>query len=63
MADNELVAAQKSNLFFGTDLVSDTTEVRLLDMTMLDGSNNIRLIAKYSAGVQHGTGADITWLK
>jgi hypothetical protein len=63
MSDNELVAAQKSNLFFGTDLVSDTTEIRLLDMTMLDGSNNIRLVAKYSGGIQHGIGADITWLK
>ena len=63
MSDNELVAAQVSNLFFGTDLVSDTTEIRLLDMTMLDGSNNIRLVAKYSAGVQHGIGSDITWLK
>jgi hypothetical protein len=63
MLDDQLVAAQVSNMFFGTDLISDTTEIRLLDMTMLDGSNNIRLVAKYSAGVQHGTGSDITWLK
>ena len=27
MADDELVAAQKSNLFFGTDLVSDATRI------------------------------------
>ena len=32
MADNELVAAQKSNLFFGTDLLSDATRITLMDM-------------------------------
>ena len=59
MADNELVAAQKSNLFFGTDLLSDQTRITLMDMAQLDGSDNMRLVARYSAGVQTGVGADI----
>ena len=59
MADNELVAAQKSNLFFGTDLLSDATRITLMDMAQLDGSDNVRLVARYSAGVQTGVGADI----
>jgi len=59
MADNELVAAQKSNLFFGTDLLSDATRITLMDMAQLDGSDNMRLVARYSAGVQTGVGADI----
>tara|TARA_R100001079_G_scaffold40337_1_gene20346 strand:- start:772 stop:1671 length:900 start_codon:yes stop_codon:yes gene_type:complete len=59
MPDNQIVAAQQSNLFFGTDLVSDHTEIRLLDMTALDGSDNLRVVAKYSAGVQVGVGADV----
>jgi len=63
MPDNQLVVAQKSNLFFGTDLISDQTEIRLLDMTALDGSDNMRIIAKFSGGVQHGVGADIVWYK
>jgi hypothetical protein len=63
MADNKIVVAEKSNLFFGTDLLSDQTEIRTLDMSNLDGSNNVRIVAKYSAGVQHGVGADITFLK
>ena len=63
MLDDQIVIAERSNLFFGTDLLSDTTEVRLLDMAMLDGSNNLRAIAKYSGGVQHGVGEDIIWWK
>jgi len=61
--DNQIVVAEESNLFFGTDLLSDATEIRILDMSELDGSNNVRMVAKYSAGVQHGIGADIVWLK
>jgi len=59
MLDNQLVAAQKSNLFFGTDLLSDATRITLMDMAQLDGSDNMRLVARYSGGVQTGVGADI----
>ena len=59
MTINEIVIAQKSNLFFGTDLLSDATRINLMDMANLDGSDNIRMVARYSAGVQTGTGADI----
>ena len=59
MALNQLVAAERSNLFAGTDLLSDTTRIALLDMTSLDGSDNLRCVAKYSMGVQLGVGADI----
>ena len=59
MADNQLVAAEKSNLFYGTDLLSDATRITLMDMAQLDGSDNMRLVARYSAGVQTGVGADI----
>ncbi len=59
MPDNQMVAAQTSNLFFGTDLVSDTTQVKMLDMSPLDGSENIRFVAKFSGGVQVGIGAEV----
>tara|TARA_R100001443_G_scaffold24251_4_gene36532 strand:+ start:3193 stop:4104 length:912 start_codon:yes stop_codon:yes gene_type:complete len=58
MADNQLVAGQKSNLYFGTDLLSDHTRIDLIDMAFT-GSDNMRLVARYSAGVQTGVGADI----
>ena len=59
MIDDSVVIAQKSNMFFGTDLLSDSTRIDILDMAQLDGSDNMRLVARYSAGVQTGTGADI----
>ena len=59
MEENQMVVAQKSNMFFGTDLLSDATRISLMDMSTPDGSNNLRLVARYSAGVQTGTGADI----
>ena len=59
MPDNQLVAAEKSYLFFGTDFLSDHTRITLMDMANLDGSDNMRLVARYSGGVQLGVGADI----
>jgi hypothetical protein len=59
MVENKMIAAQQSNLFFGTDLVSDHTELKMLDMGDLDGSDNIRVIAKFTAGCQHAQGGEI----
>jgi|TARA_R110001583_G_scaffold15404_3_gene63412 hypothetical protein len=59
MVDNQVVAAEKSNLFFGTDLLSDHTRIQLMDMSLLDGSDNVRVVARYSGAVQSGVGADI----
>ncbi len=61
MSDSKIVAAQKSNLFFGTGLLSDHNEVRVLDMANLDGSQNYRIIMRYTAGVQFGIGQDIVY--
>jgi len=59
MPDNQMVAAETSNLFYGTDLLSDDTNIKMLDMTSLDGSDNLRVVAKFSGGVQVGIGADV----
>ena len=61
MSDDKVVAAQKSNLFFGTGLLSDHNEVRVLDMADLDGSQNFRIIMRYTAGTQFGIGQDIVY--
>tara|TARA_R100000655_G_scaffold31946_1_gene63698 strand:+ start:903 stop:1817 length:915 start_codon:yes stop_codon:yes gene_type:complete len=62
MVDNKMAAGQKSNLFFGTDLLSDHTSIKVLDMGELDGSDNIRVVAKFTAGTQHAQGSDIVRL-
>ena len=59
LADNYIVAAEKSNLYFGTGLLSDHNEVKVLDMADLDGSQNVRVIMRFTAGVQYGIGSDI----
>jgi hypothetical protein len=61
MSASKIVAAQKSNLFFGTGLLSDYNEVRVLDMANLDGSQNYRIIMRYTAGTQFGIGQDIVY--
>ena len=59
LADNHAVAAEKSNLFFGTGLLSDQNEVKVIDMADIDGSQNVRIVMRYTAGVQYGIGSDI----
>jgi hypothetical protein len=61
MSDSKIVASQKSNLFFGTGLMSDYNEVRVLDMANIDGSQNYRIIMRYTAGTQFGIGSDIVY--
>jgi len=61
MSASKIVAAQKSNLFFGTGLLSDYNEVRVLDMANIDGSQNYRIIMRYTAGTQFGIGQDIVY--
>jgi len=59
LADDTMVAAQKSNLYFGTGLLNDQNEVKVIDMSDIDGSQNVRIIMRFTAGVQHVFGSDI----
>jgi len=59
MTSNFMVAAQKSNLYFGTGLMNDYNTVKVLDMADLDGSQNFRVIMRYTASTQFGIGQDI----
>ncbi len=59
LSDNDAVAAQASNLFFGTGLMSDQNLVKVIDMADLDGSQNVRVVMRFTAGIQHAIGGDI----
>ena len=61
MSANKVVAAQKSNLFFGTGLLSDYNEVKVLDMSNIDGSQNYRIVMRFTSGVQFGIAQDIVY--
>ena len=59
LASDTAIAAEKSNLFFGTGLLSDHNEVKVIDMADLDGSQNVRVVMRFTAGVQYGIVDDI----
>lgn len=59
MEEDTMVFAQSSNLWFGTGLLNDTNEVKVLDMADLDGSQNVRVIMRYTATVNYGIGSEI----
>ena len=59
MSDDTMYAAQRSNLYFGTGLLNDGNVVKVLDMSDLDGSNNVRMIMRFTSTVQFGIASDI----
>jgi len=59
MSDDKMYAAQRSNLYFGTGLLNNMNEVKVLDMQDLDGSQNVRFIMRFTAGVQFGIASDL----
>jgi len=61
MSDNTMIAAEKSNLFFGTGLMSDYNEVRTIDQTPITGSQNVRIIMRFTAAAQIGVGANVVY--
>ena len=58
-ADNRAIAERSSHLFFGTGLLNDRNEVKVIDMSDIDGSQNVRVVMRYTAGCQIGVGADV----
>ena len=59
LSDDNMYVAQKSNLYFGTGLLNSTQEVKVLDMSDLDASNNVRMVMRFTSGVQFGIASDI----
>ena len=59
MTASFMMAAEKSNLYFGTGLLSDTNEVKVIDLQEIDGSQNVRVVMRFTAAVQFGIGSDI----
>lgn len=59
LANNYMMAAQKSNLYFGTGLLNDMNEVRLIDQAEVTGAQTVNVIMRFTAGVQYGIGSEI----
>jgi hypothetical protein len=61
MSANKMFAAQRSNLYFGTGLLNNMNEVKVIDMQDIDGSQNVRFVMRFSAGVQYGISEDLVY--
>jgi hypothetical protein len=59
LPSNSMLATTTSNLYFGCSLLSDTQEVRVIDMADIDGSQNVRVIMRMAAGATYGVIEDI----
>lgn len=59
LAANTGIAAQTTNLHFATGLLNDMNEVKVLDMADLDGSQNVRVIMRFTADAKYGFAEDI----
>jgi hypothetical protein len=49
--DSDCVLGLKDDLHFGTGLINDYNEVKLLDMADIDGSQNVRIIMRFTGGI------------
>ena len=49
--DYDCVLGLKSDLHFGTGLLSDYNEVKVIDMSDIDGSQNVRTIMRFTGGI------------
>lgn len=59
LPNDSMLATTTSNLYFGCSLLSDTQEVRVIDMADIDGSQNVRVIMRMAAGATYGVIEDI----
>jgi len=59
LAANTALLAQTSNLYFATGLLNDMNECKVLDMSDLDGSQNCRVIMRFTADAKYGFAEDL----
>ena len=59
LPSNYIFAGERDNFWFGTGVESDATEVKVLDMADLDGSQNVRIILRMTGAVNYGIGSEI----
>ena len=56
-----MFAAESTNLFFGTGLMNDWNVVKTIDMADIDGSQNVRVIMRFTAGLAIGIPQDVVY--
>ena len=59
LANNTGLASQSSNLHFATGLLNDMNEVKIIDMGLIDGSMNVRVVMRFTGDVKYGFAEDV----
>ena len=57
--NNTGLASQSSNLHFATGLLNDMNEVKIIDMGLIDGSMNVRVVMRFTGDVKYGFAEDV----
>ena len=59
MAANTAIATPSSNLHFATGLLNDMNLVKVIDLADLDGSENVRVVMRFTADAKYGFAEDM----
>lgn len=59
LASNTALLSQTSNLYFATGLMNNMNEVKVLDMGDIDGSQNVRVVMRFTADAKYGFASDV----
>lgn len=58
---NQMFAARWDNLWFGTDLVSDLDDIKIINMFESTGAPNIRFVVTFKIGFGYAVGEEIAY--
>ena len=61
LANDRMLAAQISNLYYGISLLSDTQEAKVIDTSLILGDDNVRVVMRMAAGAQIGVASDVIY--
>ena len=61
MPAGEMLAANKNNLWFGTGILDDITDVKVKDMADVDLSQNVRMAARFTGDANYGISEEVVY--
>ena len=59
ISDGTIIVSRPDNLFVGVDANSDFAEVKVVDMSLTDASDLVRMAMRFRVGTQVGFGSDV----
>lgn len=62
-SDDAIVLTYRDNLIFGTGLLNDMNYADVIDLAKIDGSRNVRVVYRYTAGTQIGNIEDCVFAR